>query len=189
MGIPEASAVSQLVCKDTECSQDCDPNGQWKLNECYNVSGGGSQIFLSCDGTSGINGLVYTNTSCQGQGQNQNMDVGKCLNSSTGDSFINTCVTGLVFDTTHDAASVTIMVHKTAPQVKAALSPEASAVSQLVCKDLSAAKTATPMASGNSTSVTTSQEAAARSSPLAMAPVALKVSSILTPTAKDKARI
>jgi hypothetical protein len=106
---PAASAVAQLSCTDTQCTNDCS-NTQWNINECYNTTGGNSQIFLSCDST-GVSGIDYTGTDCQGQGSSGHMDVAKCLTSETSTSFINTCVTGLVLDTGnhHGGASSKIM--------------------------------------------------------------------------------
>jgi len=102
---PAASAVSQLTCQDTQCSSNCNP-GQWNINQCYNTTGGNSQIFTSC-ASSGVNGIDYTGTDCQGQGTPGTMDVGKCLISETNTSFINTCVSGLVLDAKQHAASST----------------------------------------------------------------------------------
>lgn len=87
-----ASAVAQLSCTDTGCVEDC-TNSNWNINECYNTTGGNSQIFLSCDGN-GVQEIVYTGSGCTGQGTTGQMDVAKCLLSETNTSFINTCVTG-----------------------------------------------------------------------------------------------
>lgn len=100
------SAVAQLSCSDNECVDDCS-NTQWNLNQCYNTTGGNSQIFLSCD-DGGLNGLDYTGTGCQGQGTTNNMDVGKCLVSETGSSFINTCVSAVIIEQNWHMLSSTI---------------------------------------------------------------------------------
>jgi len=92
---PLASSVAQLTCTDAKCVDDC-KNNQWNLNECYNTTGGNSQIFLGCD-DSGVHEITYTGPSCTGQGTSSQMDVAKCLQSETGTSFINTCVSGDAF--------------------------------------------------------------------------------------------
>jgi len=99
----DASAVAQLSCTDSACTTDCN-NGQWNINQCYNTTGGNSQIFLTCDST-GVTGIDYTGTGCTGKGTSGTMDVAKCLISETGASFFNTCVKGLVLDTKHHGLS------------------------------------------------------------------------------------
>merc|ERR1712100_830781 len=101
-----ASAVRQLSCTDEHCSSDC-TNSQWNINQCYNTTGGNSQIFLSCD-ASGIPELWYTGLGCQGQGSSSHMDVGTCLVSETSSSFINTCVDADGTTVIHGALSSTI---------------------------------------------------------------------------------
>lgn len=101
-----ASAVAQLSCTDTECVNDCS-NSQWNINECYNTTGGNSQIFLSCD-DAGVNGITYTGTDCQGQGTTEQMDVAKCMISETNSSFINTCVSASIRRTSRPTLSSTI---------------------------------------------------------------------------------
>merc|ERR1712151_923178 len=100
---PFASAVAQLSCTDSECVTDCS-NSQWKINECYNTTGGNSQIFLSCD-DGGVAGLDYTGPGCTGQGTSGHMDVAKCLVSETNASFINTCVSSAIIGETQKMLS------------------------------------------------------------------------------------
>jgi len=121
-----ASAVAQLSCTDEHCVEDCS-NSQWNINQCYNTTGGNSQIFLSCD-DSGVAGIDYTGPGCTGQGTSGHMDTAKCLISESSTSFINTCVTSDDSAKHLEAVSFTIRKSKT-------LQPFASAVAQLSCTD------------------------------------------------------
>merc|ERR1712039_655481 len=141
---PLASAVAQLSCTDDECVSDC-TNSQWNINQCYNTTGGNSQIFLSCD-DGGVKGIDYTGPDCTGQGTSGSMDVAKCLISETNTSFINTCVTTNVGENNFEALSFTVRKQK----VLQMFQPLAAT------------------ASGISTSATTQQEAIARSSSVVM---------------------
>jgi len=125
-----ASAVGQLSCTDTGCVEDC-TNSNWNIDECYNTTGGDSQIFLSCDG-SGVKTISYSGPSCTGQGTPSHMDVAKCLVSQTDTSFINTCVDGYAFAAKNrvEAQALSSSIRK--PNI---LRASASAVAQLSCTD------------------------------------------------------
>merc|ERR1712187_767761 len=122
-------AVAQLSCTDNECVSDCS-NSQWNINQCYNTTGGNSQIFLSCD-DGGVKGIDYTGPDCTGQGTSGSMDVAKCLVSETNTSFINTCVTSNVGENNFEALSFAVRKQK----VLQMFQPLASAVAQLSCTD------------------------------------------------------
>jgi hypothetical protein len=85
-----ASAVDQLVCTDTGCSQDCQLNSH-TLNECGEVTGGGSLMWLQCD-SDGVTYIFWDSVDdCSGQGTTETMSVAQCLVGEAGESFINTC--------------------------------------------------------------------------------------------------
>jgi len=125
-----ATSVAQLVCTDSECVEDC-TNSQWKINECYNTSDGNSQIFLSCDG-SGVNRILYTGLDCKGTGSSGQMDTAKCLQSSVGTSFINTCSNAYDFAANNGVKAHALSASIQQPKM---LSAAATSVAQLTCTD------------------------------------------------------
>ena len=96
--------VGQLVCTDTACSQDCSQN-EFDMNTCIRASAGGSMMFLQCD-SSGVIFNSFDAEDCSGAGARHEDGVGTCLQTGTGDSFINTCESGKAQNHTVSSAAV-----------------------------------------------------------------------------------